>query len=94
MGDRQSKTLVEKVEEEEGLCGSLEFLDGRCFKLEKEGVGGLYGRWIVEDRQALLALILSEPALEMTDIALEFPLLPREMVAREAVVDPWKDPLR
>ena len=41
MGDRQSKTLVEKVEEEEGLCGSLEFLDGRCFKLEKEGVGGL-----------------------------------------------------
>ena len=41
MGDRQSKTLVEKVEEEGGLCGSLEFLDGRCFKLEKEGVGGL-----------------------------------------------------
>ena len=40
MGDRQSKTLVEKVEEE-GLCGSLEFLDGRWFKLEKEGVGGL-----------------------------------------------------
>ena len=38
---------------------------------------------MVEDRQALLALILSERMLEMADIALE--LLPLEMLAREPV---------
>ena len=46
----------------------------------------------MEERQALLPLILSEPMLEMADIALEFggQLLPRELVAREAV-DSWSD---
>ena len=46
---------------------------------------------MVEDRQALLALILSERMLEMADIALELgtQLLPLEMVAR----DSWSDPL-
>ena len=48
----------------------------------------------MEDKQALLPLILSEPMLEMADIALEWgaQLLPLEMVAREAV-DSWSDPL-
>ena len=42
---------------------------------------------MVEDRQALLALILSERMLEMADIALELgtQLLPLEMLAREPV---------
>ena len=48
----------------------------------------------MEDKQALLPLILSEPMLEIADIALEWgaQLLPLEMVAREAV-DSGSDPL-
>ena len=40
-GERQSRTLVEYVEEEEGLCGNFILLACWYFRLENDEGGGL-----------------------------------------------------